>query len=122
MRTAPGRHRAGSPAALLEGANRAASALLLTQVVATPAQAGSGTAEIAFDQYAAQLALHGLNPYLHSMGPSFPLFHVSPNGSRLKRNGQPITSLSYPALSFEAYLPLLALGVTTQAAVWIDVA
>src|SRR6185312_7818150 len=33
-----------------------------------------------------------------------------------------VTSLSYPALSFEAYLPLLALGLSTQAAVWTDAA
>ena len=81
-----------------------------------------GTDEIAFDQYAAQLALQGLNPYLHSMAAAFPLFHVSPNGYTFQLNGQPVTTLSYPALSFEAYLPLLALGLTTQAAVWIDVA
>jgi uncharacterized membrane protein len=81
-----------------------------------------GTDEVAFDQYAAQLALHGINPYLHSMAPAFPLFHVSPDGYTFQLNGQPITALSYPALSFEAYLPLLALGVTTQAAVWTDVA
>jgi len=81
-----------------------------------------GTDEMAFDQYAAQLALHGVNPYLHSMAPAFPLFHVSPNGYTFQLNGQPVTTLSYPALSFEAYLPLLALGVTTQAAVWVDVA
>jgi uncharacterized membrane protein len=80
------------------------------------------TDEIAFDQYAAQLALHGINPYLHSMAPAFPLFHVSPNGYTFQLDGQPVTALSYPALSFEAYLPLLALGVTTQAAVWVDVA
>src|ERR1700689_4675827 len=70
----------------------------------------------------AQLALHGINPYLRSMAPAFPLFHVSPNGYTFQLNGQPITALSYPALSFEAYLPLLALGVTTQAAVWTNVA
>lgn len=81
-----------------------------------------GTDEIAFDQYAAQLVLHGLNPYLHSMAPAFPLFHVSPNGYTFLLSGQPVTALSYPALSFEAYLPLLALGVTTQAAVWVNVA
>jgi uncharacterized membrane protein len=81
-----------------------------------------GTDEIAFDQYAAQLALHGINPYLHSMAAAFPLFHVSPNGYTFQLNGQPVTALSYPALSFEAYMPLLSLGVTTQAAVWIDVA
>jgi uncharacterized membrane protein len=81
-----------------------------------------GTDEIAFDQYAAQLALHGINPYLHSMAAAFPLFHVSPNGYTFQLNGQPVTTLSYPALSFEAYMPLLALGIATQAAVWIDVA
>jgi uncharacterized membrane protein len=84
--------------------------------------AAYGTDEVAFDQYAAQLALHGINPYLHSMAPAFPLFHVSPNGYTFQLNGQPITTLSYPALSFEAYLPLLALGWATQAAVWANVA
>ena len=80
-----------------------------------------GTDEIAFDQYAAQLALHGVNPYLRSMAPAFPLFHVSPNGYTFQLNGQPVTALSYPALAFLAYLPLLAAGVTTQAAVWVEV-
>ena len=81
-----------------------------------------GTDEVAFDQYAAQLALHGINPYLHSMAAAFPLFHVSPNGYTFLLNGQPVTKLSYPALAFEEYLPLLAVGVTTGAAVWTDVA
>ncbi len=81
-----------------------------------------GTDEIAFDQYAAQLALHGINPYLHSMAAAFPLFHVSPNGYTFLLTGRPVTTLSYPALSFEAYLPLLALGITTQTAVWVNVA
>ena len=81
-----------------------------------------GTDEIAFDQYAAQLALHGINPYLRSMAPAFPLFHVSPDGYTFALNGQPVTALSYPALSFEAYLPLLAAGLSTQAAVWVNVA
>ena len=81
-----------------------------------------GTDEIAFDQYAAQLALHGVNPYLHSMAAAFPLFHVSPNGYTFLLNGQPVTKLSYPALAFEEYLPLLAMGITAQAAVWTDVA
>jgi uncharacterized membrane protein len=81
-----------------------------------------GTDEVAFDQYAAQLALRGINPYLHSMAAAFPLFHVSPNGYTFLLNGQPVTKLSYPALAFEEYLPLLAMGITTQAAVWTDVA
>ncbi len=81
-----------------------------------------GTDEVAFDQYAAQLALHGINPYLHSMAAAFPLFHVSPNGYTFLLNGRPVTKLSYPALAFEEYMPLLALGVKAQAAVWTDVA
>ncbi len=81
-----------------------------------------GTDEIAFDQYAAQLAMHGLDPYLHSMAAAFPLFHVSPNGYTFQLNGQPVTSLSYPALAFEAYLPILLLGITTQAATWMNIA
>jgi hypothetical protein len=81
-----------------------------------------GTDEIAFDQYAAQLALHGLDPYLHSMAAAFPLFHVSPNGYTFQLNGQPVTALSYPALAFEAYLPALALGFTGQIATWMNVA
>jgi uncharacterized membrane protein len=81
-----------------------------------------GTDEIAFDQYAAQLASHGLNPYLHSMAAAFPAFHVSPNGYTFLLSGRPVTALSYPALSFEVYLPLLALGLKTQVAVWVNVA
>jgi hypothetical protein len=38
----------------------------------------------------------------------------------IRLNGRPITTLSYPALAFEAYLPLLALGWVTQAAVWVE--
>jgi uncharacterized membrane protein len=81
-----------------------------------------GTDELAFDQYAAQLAVQGINPYLHSMAAAFPLFHVSPNGYTFQLNGRPVTTLSYPALSFEVYMPLIAAGIKTQAAVWMDVA
>lgn len=88
------------------------------QVFTLPAY---GTDEIAFDQYAAQLALHGMNPYLHSMAPAFPLFHVSPNGYTFTLSGKPVTKLSYPALSFEPYMPFLAAGLKTQTAVWVNV-
>ena len=40
------------------------------------------TDEIAFDQYAATLALHGTNPYTHSMAPAYALYHLSPNAER----------------------------------------
>lgn len=90
----------------------------LMQIVNVPAY---GTDEIAFDQYAAQLLVHGMNPYVHSMNPSFAMFHVSPNGYTFRLDGQPVTSLSYPALSFLVYTPFYTLGWSTQMAVVINV-
>lgn len=83
---------------------------------------GYGTDELAFDQYAAVLTQHGLNPYLHSMAPAFPLFRVSPDGYTYSVAGMPVTQLSYPALSFLLYVPLLALGLSSQLAVMVNVA
>lgn len=90
-----------------------------TQVFTVPAY---GTDEMAFDQYAAQLVLHGVDPFLRSMGPSFAKFQVSPNGYTFQLNGTPVTALSYPALSFLLYIPFLALGWSTQLAVALNVA
>ena len=80
-----------------------------------------GTDELAFDQYAAQLVQHGMNPYVHSMGPSFPLFRVSPGGYTYTLGGARVTELSYPALSFLLYLPFLWLGWSRQLAPGVDV-
>lgn len=82
---------------------------------------GYGTDEIAFDQYAAHLFVHGLDPYRYSMGPAIARYHVSPDGYTYRLNGQPVTTLSYPALAFLAYAPLLALGWSTQAAAIVNV-
>jgi uncharacterized membrane protein len=38
-----------------------------------------GTDAVAFDQYAAQLVLHGHNPYTTSMAPALEMFHVPSN-------------------------------------------
>ena len=89
------------------------------QVRAAP---GYGTDEIAFNQYAAVLAQHGHDPYLHSMAPSFARYHVSPDGYTFRLDGRPVTSLSYPALAFLVYVPFLALGWTTQVAIAVNVA
>ncbi len=90
-----------------------------TQIRLSPAY---GTDEIAFNQYAAQIASHWHNPYTHSMGPSFQLFHVSPNGYTFRLNGTPVEALSYPAFSFLIYVPLLWLGFTSQMAVIVNIA
>jgi hypothetical protein len=89
-----------------------------TQIAAAPAY---GTDEVAFDQYAAQLVIHGMNPYVHSMAPAFSAFHVAPNAFTFRLSGQPVTQLSYPALSFLVYAPFVAAGWTTQLAVWMNV-
>ncbi len=83
---------------------------------------GYGTDEIAFDQYAGTLALHGINPYLHSMAPSFNLFRVPPDGFTYTLTGHAVTALSYPASSFLLYVPFLALGLHTQLAIGLNVA
>ncbi len=81
-----------------------------------------GTDESAFDQYAAYLFTHGHNPYTSSMAPAFPMFHVSPDGYTFRLNGTAVTQLSYPALSFLIYVPLLLMGFATQTAIIVNVA
>ncbi len=82
---------------------------------------GYGTDEMAFDQYAARLLAHGIDPYTRSMGPAFPLFHVQPDGYTYQLNGVPVTALSYPSLSFLVYVPFALLGMSTQLAVSVNV-
>jgi hypothetical protein len=89
------------------------------QIHASP---GYATDEIAFDQYAAVLATHGINPYVHSMAPSFSLYRVPPDSFTYSLTGHAVTSLSYPALAFEIYMPLLKLGWSTQLAVVVNLA
>jgi uncharacterized membrane protein len=85
------------------------------------AGSGYGTDELAFNQYAGQLAQHGMNPYTHSMGPAFPEFRVAAGGYTYSLTGDRVTQLSYPALSFLVYVPFLALGWTNQLAPMLDV-
>ncbi len=106
---------AGVTLALTVGAFLAWS---LLQIRSAPSY---GTDEIAFDQYAAQLLRHGVNPYTHSMAQAFALYHVSPDGYTFLLNGHEVTTLSYPALSFLLYVPLLLAGWSSQMAVAVNV-
>lgn len=106
------------PWATLALAIAAFAAWAVLQVLQAP---GYGTDEIAFDQYAAQLLVHGADPYTRSMAPAFALFHVQPDGYTFRLNGAPVTSLSYPALSFLPYVPFLAAGLSAQVAVGLNV-
>jgi uncharacterized membrane protein len=79
-----------------------------------------GTDAIAFNQYAAQLVTHGLNPYTHSMAPAFQMFHTPTSYYTYAFTGNPVTTLSYPSLSFLVYVPFLALGWTNNVAPWLN--
>ncbi len=110
----------------LEGAFAWATALVVIGLMLTWGylvyRGGSsyGTDELAFDQYAAQLLAHGHNPYLQSMGPAFRLFGLGPNQHTYTTAGQPVLALSYPALSFLAYVPFILLGLHKHVAQDVD--
>ncbi|WP_298341554.1 hypothetical protein [Ferrimicrobium sp.] len=88
------------------------------QILLAPAYA---TDELAFDQYAAHLLLHGVDPYRASLANAFPRYQVSPDAYTLRFNGSPVTSLSYPALSFLVYVPMLLAGIHMQAGEIVDI-
>ena len=80
------------------------------------------TDEVAFDQYAAFLLVHGNNPYVHSMAPAVGLYHLSPNNYTFHLDGTPVTTLSYPSLSFLLYAPAMLAGWSTQVGIVLNVA
>ncbi|MCI0183418.1 hypothetical protein [Sulfoacidibacillus ferrooxidans] len=88
-----------------------------TQIHLSP---GYQTDEIAFDQYASHLLLQGINPYAHSLALAFRRYLVPPTYYTYLLSGQPVVSLSYPALSFLLYTPVMALGVHMHAALYVD--
>lgn len=79
-----------------------------------------GTDEVAFDQGAAQLLLHEINPYGVDLSWTFDAFRVLPSGTTNTLGGDFVHTLSYPAGAFLAYVPLLAAGVYGQAAIYMD--
>jgi uncharacterized membrane protein len=81
-----------------------------------------GTDAIAFNQYAAQLVTHGLNPYTHSMAPAFQMFHTPTSYYTYSFTGHPVTTISYPVLSFLVYVPFLAIGWANNVAPWLNAA
>jgi hypothetical protein len=84
---------------------------------------GYTTDELSFDQYAAQLVAHGLhNPYVHSMAPAGPMFRLSPDGYTYTISGTPVLKMSYPSLSFLAYVPFLLLGWNNELGAGLNVA
>ena len=98
-------------------------ALFVASGIASTEVAGHqyGTDALAFNQYAAELARHGINPYVHSLARALALFDVRPALYTYTFTGAHVTALSYPSLSFLVYVPLLALGWTHNLAPLLNV-
>ncbi len=104
---------------LLIGALFAVGVWTFVAVNGSPAY---GTDEVAFDQGSAQLLLAGTNPYGADLTWTFDAFRVLPSGTTNTLDGSFVHTLSYPAGSFLVYLPILALGIHSQAAIYVDAA
>ena len=74
-----------------------------------------GTDESAFVQYAANLQLHGHDPYGANLLPALTQFHVPIQYATYQLNGSIASTLSYPALSFLLVIPGLWITGGTQA-------
>jgi len=80
-----------------------------------------GTDEVAFEQYAAQLVTHGVDPYGADLSGALDLFRVPIQYATYTMNGGMSAGLAYPDLSFLLIVPLLLLGVVSQAALIVNV-
>lgn len=89
----------------------------IMRVITAP---GYGTDEIAFDQWAAQLLVHGFNPYSQNLAPALPHFHVPQIFYTYTITGQFVHQLSYPAMAIYPDVPLLLFGVIHQSALFTD--
>ena len=104
---------------LLVGTLVVVAVWVYTAVYASP---GYGTDEIAFQQGAAQLLLHGTNPYGADLTWTINAFNVPPAYQTQTLSGGLVHQLDYPALSFLIYVPFLWAGLQAQAAVYVDAA
>ncbi len=102
---------------LLIGALVAIGLWTLVAVYGSPAY---GTDEVAFDQGSAQLLLQGQNPYGADLSWTFDAYRVLPSGTTNTLDGSFVHTLSYPASAFLVYIPALAVGIESQAAIYVD--
>ena len=101
---------------------------LATSVAATLGHQGIGihvrqyysTDSGAFNQVAAQMALHGANPYTHTMAAASQLLQTPSDYWTYTVTGGHINAVSYPAGSFLMEVPALWLGFQHQIVDWMD--
>ncbi len=76
-----------------------------------------GTDEAAFVQSAAQLTLHGHNPYTHNLLPALTEFRVPIQYATYKLDGTIASSLAYPSFSFLLVIPFTLITHGVQAVI-----
>ncbi|MEP7118236.1 MAG: hypothetical protein ABI880_11680, partial [Acidobacteriota bacterium] len=79
-----------------------------------------GTDAVAFAQGAAQVFVGGRNPYGVDLAWALDAFRVLPSYTTNTLDGGFVRNLDYPAGSFLFYVPLLAVGIQAQAAIYVD--
>lgn len=85
-------------------------------------QPGYGTDEAAFVQYAAQLLVHGHDPYRANLLPALTHFRVPIQYATYKLNGTMSAGLAYPALSFLLVVPATLLTHGIQSVILANLA
>ncbi|MGC8558409.1 MAG: hypothetical protein ACP5NC_05385, partial [Nitrososphaeria archaeon] len=90
-------------------------AVVMFSIVLSASIPALSTDELALDSYAAHLVLSGINPYLPaSMSRAFQYYHLSLFYETPLTTGGYVSWLSYPALSFLAVIPAVALGIQSR--------
>jgi hypothetical protein len=79
-----------------------------------------GTDEAAFIQYAAQIFLHGRNPYTTNLLPALTQFRVPVKFATYRLNGTMASHLAYPALSFLLVAPITLLTHGVQSVILVN--
>jgi len=80
-----------------------------------------GTDEAAYEQYAAQLLVHGQNPYTHSLLPALTEFRVPIQYATYTLSGSISSSLAYPSLPVLIGVPFVLLTHGVQAIICANV-
>ena len=76
----------------------------------------------AFNQVAARLLMHGINPYTATMAPANRLLQTASNNWTYTVTGGFVDHVSYPAGSFLLQVPAMLLGFHHQIVDWMDLA
>jgi hypothetical protein len=104
----------------LSGLAAVAAAILGQQGASTHVRGFYSTDSGAFNQVAARLVLHGINPYRASMAPAGQLLQTPSEYWTYLVDGGHVSHVSYPAGSFLLDVPALALGFHHLVVDWMD--